>query len=37
MNYLNSLIKKIKDLDLDDRIDLEEVKKAYYFAEKAHE
>lgn len=36
INYLNSLIEKIKKLNLEDEIDLKEVEKAYFFAEKAH-
>lgn len=37
MKYLDSLIEKIKILNLEKKIDLKEVEKAYYFAEKAHE
>jgi len=37
MNYLNPLLEKIKSLNLEEKIDLKEVEKAYFFAKKAHE
>ena len=36
MKSLNSLLQKIKKLNLEEKIDLEEVKKAYNFSENAH-
>jgi len=37
MNYLNPLLEKIKFLNLEEKIDLKKVEKAYNFAKKAHE
>jgi hypothetical protein len=37
MQYLDSLLKKIEKIDLENKIDLKEVEKAFVFARDAHE